>query len=375
MAIETHPINVNEIEKELKCLWEKAAQTTALDGAVSRACLSNLIIYSEDLKDEEIVTQIFADFMGKHPARAIFIIAEPKSNESKVEARASTHTHTSSGGPKSRACEQITLHVSGLAVTNIASVVQPLLVADLPVYLWWRGNFLTQKPLVEKMLAFVDRFIYDGVTWVNLQYTVPQVSDYFEKYSDRVGFTNFNWSRLRPWREYAADFFDPGVFEKEIWDINRVRVEYMALPGLEEGYRFRAILFISWLAAQLEWRHLRAKAKDGSVAFQFENKKNEKVDTELVLLPQSSPKAQSIQKIVMGVEKEDGLQQFIIQRNHEDRVMILSCRNGENTSILRKVPYTDSNPADLLFRELGRRVRKGTFEKTFKLASSLVQMI
>lgn len=376
MAIETYSINFNEIEKELKSVWGKAAQTSSIDGAISRACLSNLIIYTEDPNDEEVITQVFAEFMGKHPSRAILVIAAPKSSVAKIAASVSTHTQAATGAPRSIACEQVTLHVSGSAIKDIASAIQPMLVPDLPVYLWWRGTFLTQKALVEKMLTFVNRFIYDGVTWTDLSYTVPQVSECFEKYKDLVGFTNFNWSRLRPWREYAADFFDPGLFEEEVWDINRVQVEYMALPGMEEGYRFRALLFVSWLATQLEWKPIQGKAGNNIVSFQFENKKGVKVDADLLLIPQTSEMGQSIQKITMGIENKDKSQQFIIQRDHADRVMTLTtCQNQNNCSILRKVPHVDSSPAELLFRELGRRIRHGTFEKSFKLASTLVQMI
>lgn len=376
MSTETPTLNVSQIERDIKALWGKASQSTAIDGAVSRACLSNLLIYTDELKEEEKLTGTILEFMGKHPCRAILIVAQPKVSESRLEATVSTHTPNIMGR-KTISCEQITLRASGASVKELASAVQPMLVPDLPIYLWWRGVFLAQRLLVEKMLGFADRFIYDGVGWTDLHYTVPQVASYIDKYKDTVGFTNFNWSRLRPWRENAADFFDSRMYEKEVWDVNRLRVEYMAMPGREEGFQFRSLLFVSWLAVQLEWEPIRAKPGLDLALIQFKNKNGDPVEAELVMLPQTSAAGQSIQKTVMSIQRKDQLQEFIIQRDHQDHVMILSCKKGkdEGCSILRKVPHVDSSEAELLYRELGRRVRNRVFEKSFKMAAQLIEMI
>ncbi len=370
------PINVSQIEHDIKALWTKASSNLATDGAVSRACLSNLIIYTEDLNDEEEITHTIAEFVPKHPCRAIMILAQPKSHESKIDVAVSTHTMSVSGSRKSVSCEQITLRASGSSVKEIASAVQPLLVTDLPIYLWWRGVFLTQRVLLEQMLGFVDRFMYDGVAWIDLHDTVPLVADYIEKYKGHgVGFTNFNWSRLRPWREYAADFFDSGMYEKEIWDLNQIRVEFMSLPDREEGYQFRALLFIAWLAVQLEWQPIQGIPGTKLAKIQFLDKKKKPVETELVLLPQTSGMSQGIQRVVMGIQKENRFQDFVVQRDHADHVMILTCQKENQCCILRKVPHIDSGNAELLFRELGRRTRNRVFEKSFKMAAHLIQMI
>jgi glucose-6-phosphate dehydrogenase assembly protein OpcA len=367
------PIDVEKIEQDIKAVWSKASQTVAIDSAVSRACFSNLIVYTEDVGDEEKITETISEFVGKHPCRTILIIAQPRNNESKLEVSVSTHVKNPHGARKNVACEQITLRASGGSVKELASAVQPLLVPDLPIFLWWRGVFLSQKALLEQMLAFADRFIYDGVSWTDLHYTVPQVSDCIERYKDNVGFSNFNWSRLRPWREYAADFFDPGMFE--IRDLNYVRVDFMALPGYEEGYQFRALLFISWMAAQLEWEPVQGKPGVDLALIQFKNPRGDLINTELAMLPQTSELSQSIQKITMGVRRPDDPQEFTIHRDHKDHLMVLSCNRQGTTSIVRKVPHIDSSPAELLYRELGKRTRNHVFEKSFRIAARLIQMI
>jgi len=350
-----------------------AAHPPSIDSSLSQACLSNLIIYTEDMADQEAIGQTMAQFVVKHPCRVILILSQPRQGGAKIEAELSAHTYTSASG-KNAVCEQITLRASGSGVRELASAVQPLLVPDLPVYLWWRGMFLEQRMLAEQMLTFADRFIYDGVTWNNLHYTVLQVADFFEKYQTTVGFTNFNWSRLRPWRENAANFFDVGLYEKEVWDVERVTVEFMALPGREEGFQFRALLFVAWMAVQLDWEPHRGVAGAERAQLQFQSKKGKPVDAELVMLPQTTPTAQSIQRVIIGIDGGQK-QELSIERDHKDHVEILSSSNDAGRSVFRKVPHLDSSVADLLYRELGRRGRNRVFEKSFQMAAKLLQMI
>ena len=255
---ETPSLDLKSIEHDLKASWASASRTSALDGSISRACLSNVIIYTEDPSEEPRLREIVTQFIEKHPCRTIVVMANPESGESSIHAEVSNHIFETAGR-RQVSCEQINLHVKGAGLHQLASAVQSLLVPDLPIYLWWRGVFLKHRHLFEQMITFVDKFIYDGVGWKNLHDTVPEVSEFIEKYRARVGFTNFNWSRLRPWREFAADFFDAGLYEREIWDLNFVRVEYMSLAGTEEGQQFRALLFVSWLAFNLNGSRLKER--------------------------------------------------------------------------------------------------------------------
>ncbi len=358
----------------LKSFWSRTTQTTAAESAVSHACLSNLIIYTEDILEEKHLTETIGEFVNKHPCRVILILAQPANRAAKLEASVVTH-ESKVGAHHVVSCEQITLRVQGSGLEELPSAIQALLVPDLPIYLWWRGIFLHQRKLLESLLPFVTRFIYDGVTWTQLHHTVPEVSRYFEQFADKVAFTNFNWSRLRPWREHTADFFDPGAFEMDLPHLNRVRVEYMSVPGMEEGYQFRALLYVGWLAAQLEWEPAGSVPDRDTARLQFRNPKGIVIETELALIPQSTTTSQSIQRIVLGTQQGGKAQEFLIERDHRQHMMVLSTKIDETNATFRTVPHADSSNADLLYRELGRRIRNRVFEKAFKMAARLIQTI
>jgi glucose-6-phosphate dehydrogenase assembly protein OpcA len=342
--------------------------------AGSHPCLSNLVIYTEDESDAELMSGTIAEYVVRQPCRVLLAVAQPRSPQRAMEFAVSTHTY-SDGSGRSVTCDQITLRAAGAAVKELASAVQPLLVADLPTFIWWRGIFLTQRVLVEQFFTFADRFIYDGVGWSNLHFTVLQVADFVTKYGDKVAFTSFNWSRLRPWREGVADFFDAGMYEKEVWDIQQVRIEFMSLPGSEEGYQFRALLMVAWLAVQLDWEPISGRPGLEHASIEFRDRKGDPVLADLVMLPQSGPTSQGLQDVVLTAGTGAEAHEFIVEREHAERLMILRHKDATSESVLRTVPHADSSVADLLHRELGRRTRNRVFEKAFKMASTLLEMI
>ena len=88
-------------------------------------------------------------------------------------------------------------------------------------------------------------------------------------------------------------------------------------------------------------------------------------------LPRSTPEAQGIDSGAISA-LVDALEQRGLGPHS---LMILRHETKGESRALRTFPHADSKPADLLFRELGRRMRSRVFEKSFRMASTLLQMI
>src|SRR4030065_67688 len=65
-------------------------------------------------------------------------------------------------GGKQVCSEQITLRASGPAVGELHSTVVPLLVPDLPVFLWWHEEPSLGSHLFQELLETSDRLIVDS---------------------------------------------------------------------------------------------------------------------------------------------------------------------------------------------------------------------
>ncbi len=106
------PVEIGKIEKELKKLW------TESEGAMTRASLINLAIYSEAPGSLEKNTQLIAKITENHVCRAIVIAANCGAKESRVEAWISAHCHISRAGSKQICSEQLSFLLEG-ACTNL----------------------------------------------------------------------------------------------------------------------------------------------------------------------------------------------------------------------------------------------------------------
>ena len=83
------PVEVSKIDQELKKLWQEG------EGAMTRASLVNLAVYSEEAGSLNKNTQLMANITENHACRAIVIEADCKAKESSVDAWISAHCHVS----------------------------------------------------------------------------------------------------------------------------------------------------------------------------------------------------------------------------------------------------------------------------------------
>ena len=153
------PVEMGKIEKELKKLWAES------EGAMTRASLINLAIYSEAPGSLEKNTQLIAKITENHVCRAIVIAANCGAKESRVEAWISAHCHISRAGSKQICSEQLSFLLEGACTNLLPSIVFSHLDSDLPLHLWWQDEF--PDPMDPQLWAWVDRLIYDSQTWKN----------------------------------------------------------------------------------------------------------------------------------------------------------------------------------------------------------------
>src|SRR5438034_2348843 len=133
------PVELGRIDSELKKLWAQS------EGAMTRASLVNLAVYSEVPGSLEKNTQLIAKITENHACRAIVIGADCKSKENRVDAWISAHCHISRAGSKQICSEQISFRLEGPCTRLLPRIVFSHLGWDLPVCPWWPRAF--REPL------------------------------------------------------------------------------------------------------------------------------------------------------------------------------------------------------------------------------------
>src|SRR2546429_3066667 len=256
-------VELNKIDSELKKLWAQG------EGAMTRASLVNLAVYSEAPGSLKKNTQLIAKIAENHACRAIVIGADCKTKENRIEAWISAHCHISRTGSKQICSEQISFLLEGPCANLLPSIVFSHLDSDLPFYLWWQSEF--REPMARQLWAWVDRVIYDSQTWKDFRAQMRLVESAQKEAKQRIVLCDLNWTRLDRVRFALAQFFDHPASHHRLAKIKKVRIDYAS------GFRSTALLFVGWFAAQLNWR---AEKTNEANKLQFISFSGRKIDIE-----------------------------------------------------------------------------------------------
>src|SRR5207253_261635 len=111
------PVAIDRIDRELKKLWSEG------EGAMTRASLMNLAVYSEEPESLTRNTRLLARITENHACRAIVIGADPRAKNDRMEAWISAHCHLSRAGTKRVCSEQKSFLLEGAMVNLLPSLV------------------------------------------------------------------------------------------------------------------------------------------------------------------------------------------------------------------------------------------------------------
>jgi glucose-6-phosphate dehydrogenase assembly protein OpcA len=258
------PVEVSKIDQELKKLWRESQD------AATRASLVNLAVYSEDTGSLNKNTQLMAKITENHACRAIVIEADCNAKENRVEAWISAHCHVSGAGSKQVCSEQISFLLKGGCTSLLPSIVFSHLDSDLPFYLWWQQEF--REPMDPQLWTWVDRVIYDSKGWEDFPAQMHLLESAEQEANQRIVLCDLNWTRLDNVRFALAQFFDHPASHHNFAKINKLRVDFAP------GFRSTAVLFVGWLAAQLNWQSDKTNVPN---KLSFVSPSGGKIDVEL----------------------------------------------------------------------------------------------
>lgn len=282
-------VDVERIERELRELWKTAAKSSG-DGAesgssVTRACSANLVLYTDDADAEVEGSNVLDEITVRHPSRAILAISR-QSSQRHIEAWVSARCHLFGSKKDKQICsEQITVRHEGEDTRELASVVMPLILSDLPVFVWWRADSISIDRLAP-FLGGANKLIFDSTRAADTKEYFNDICQLHDGYT--LAISDLSWSRIYPWREALAH-----AFSKEgeplplssLHAINQIDILYSIDPddqneswhggsaGQPRRYPIQAVLFAAWVASRLDWRP-KAAAKPGSQSWQWTFEKN-----------------------------------------------------------------------------------------------------
>ena len=259
---EPRAADVADLEAELSALWRAAAEDPAAKNAVTRACTLTLLIYVESDEAADEVNNLVAEVTRQNPCRAIIMMLEPEASPSGLEAWVSAHCHLPEAGEKQVCSEQITIRARGEAGQGLASVVLPLTVSGLPIFLWWRAGDFSPPPYFDPILRLTQHVIVDTARFSPSGTHLQDLAAWLHKFAGRIQLTDLNWSRITPWRELIAQCFDSPDRRPYLDRLSEVRIEYEQDSARLVTQRAQALLLTGWLASRLGWEFLMSERRE-----------------------------------------------------------------------------------------------------------------
>lgn len=370
------PIEVNpaRIENELSRLWKPQdhAAEGAEGGAVTRACLSNLVVYLEDRAAYEEAVPVLQELGKNFPSRMILLVAD-SDRGSKLQAFVSAICHVPVKGSPPVCCEMLTLRAPPQDVDLLAGSVGCLLVSDVPaaLVLAWERDTSGELGLVRLLDGVVDGLVVDSRrrALAYLDHVGRQTA------AQRPGLRvdDLSWYELGTWRQFLADIFDDPLLGPLLGGIVRVEVVFASDDAGAAGAKGAppASLLVGWLASRLGWSDCRRGRDGASVVFRRRDRGGSQ-DVVVSLRPQAA-KAW-VPGAVLGVRLEAGGDSFVhVERVQGPDALRAKGSTPEACVLPRLLPLHPRSTAALLWRVLERPdANPGIFLESLRSARALV---
>jgi glucose-6-phosphate dehydrogenase assembly protein OpcA len=264
MTLSTHFVSPADIQSELNKMWE-----TFETKSVTRACLFNLIFYTQKNHRTHYIERIAQKVVEKFPSRVIFVAVNKTAKEDSI--RTAVSVLPSSKGEFDVACDYIHIETSGSFHERIPFVILPHILPDLPVYLVWAEDPSKDDPLCYQLEQFANRLIFDSESTDNLPRFAKSVLEQHEK--SHCDIADLNWARIESWREMLSMAFYSNDKLKQIENAKRITINYNSQESPFFCHtKIQASYLQAWLACQLGWEFLSVRNEKNSLIFAYKGR-------------------------------------------------------------------------------------------------------
>lgn len=259
-------IDPNAVHKTLQQLWEEIQQQrrpipgrprAGAETASMRTRTINLIAVADTDNEAVRIKQAVTSLTEFFPSRTVILVRHTSATEQAglavavaVEEQPVPHKRTPVR------FETITVSTGNGREELLASVASPILVPELPDFVWFPSHDFAASPLLGELINFTDRLIVDTSLVSDparaLRFLVDLEISAVS--SGSLHFSDAAWTRLHPWRQMIAQFFDQAATLPSLEAVEDVTITYAALDDQGRSGLTAGLLMAGWLCTRLGWR-------------------------------------------------------------------------------------------------------------------------
>jgi glucose-6-phosphate dehydrogenase assembly protein OpcA len=365
-------VDASRVEKELTAMWAEmsAPEGEGQHAGVVRACVLNLVVYAANKEERAEADELLETVVERHPCRAIVIAAEPDAGEERLDAYASTRCQISTRGSKRICGEQITIEAAGAAVENVSTAVVPLLVPDVPVFLWWKDIPHEEDRLFDRLAATADRVVIDSSAFGRPHEDMLRLAEVVARGELRL--SDLNWGRLTSWRSLVASFWDVAGYRESLARVGRVRIEYDPPDRAHDSVAPKALLALGWIASCLGWDVAEGgHALEGRGA-RFRLRDGEGREVEALLSATDDVAGRDGWITSLTIETAAGDEFYVVLHLDERKLETGVRRRGGGADVGRVLDYEARTEGERLSAELEILSRDRVYETSLALAARML---
>jgi glucose-6-phosphate dehydrogenase assembly protein OpcA len=219
-----------------------------------RASTLNLIAIAETPKHADAIEETVGSLTEFTPSRTVVLVRSGAPKSGGLGIRVSVHEHTLAKEQAAIRFESVRIAAKRGNDDLLASVTSALLLAELPDFLWLPASKIAGNPLLGDLLELADRLIVDTATLQDLSGHLRFLADLAQQPKPAPKLTDLAWSRLMPWRQLIAQFFDQQTTQPCLECIDEVTISYGNEDDTGRSGLTAGLLMAGWLATRLDWR-------------------------------------------------------------------------------------------------------------------------
>ena len=356
-------------------MWTGAGDSVS-EAGVTRACALNLIVYTTRHDDRARLDEMLDEVSQQHPGRMLVLVADAEAAGAKLEAYVSSRCRHLGGSRKQVCGEQVTIEASGLAVETAASAVAPLLVPDVPVFLWWKDIPHYEDKLFNRMAAMADRIVIDSAAFDHPQDDLLRLAQLLRERSALMRVSDLNWGRLTSWRTLLASFWDVPDYRPHLDAIDHVEINYDP-PDVAPGeIAPKALLVTGWLASRLGWQVEAASAQDAheDSAARFTLRAGERTITALMRATQDKEESDGMMASLKFSVTNNG-SEFHVALSPDGTKLQTEAIMGGQRAVGRILSYEARTEGQRLGRELAFLTRDLIYEEAVAASAAFIEAL
>ena len=365
-------INVEAIERQLTALWQQSSQDEE-HGGVTRASMFNLLVYVPSRTEAGKLDEMLTDITAARPCRAILIVADHDAPEDMLTAEVTSRCTLPSASSKQVCCEQVTITAGAAQVDEVPSAVAPLLLSDLPVYLWWHAEpRLADKALFRRLVDLSDRVVIDSARFRDPEADLATMAAVLTETPRWTAISDLNWARLTAWRALLAGFYDIADYRPLLHQLKRVTIRYAPPATNSAVIPARALLLGGWLASRLRWRVQTGSAKRTSSSASLDYS----VDDNILSLEFAHTRREIEPGHLTLVTLETGDDEpvsFTVRRSADGQRIETSVTRAEEKSSQRVLSYEGLSETELIGKELEILGHDRIYEQAVLAAGEIIK--